>query len=292
MNSTGNVAQKSPEPKSVKLDSIPVPPAPTTDRTVPLVPDWYPSWAKEMAELFFAGNTCLFVIHGNVNDFVYSRLNHPANLSNSTATIATAARSAAAGSAVAPLADLDGDLFCGLTEFISQQLFGSWDVIVSYDLGRGIQAEAASDGVRHQEMMKFLSAQLGGPTTWTRDPDQVLDAFDRLIQRNLLEENPINRKRIAFLFPYAQYLAPSGEHSALARGQASRLVRLLSWAQNPYIKRVNMAFCLIAEALNEVNDRLVQNPHVATIEVLLPSEDVRRKFIQSQFTRVGKTGAD
>ncbi len=240
------------------------------DRTAPSVPQWYPTWAKEIADLFFAANTCLFVVHGNVNDFVYTRSTSKASELKSTAPTAEA------------------DSFCGLTEFISQQLFGSWDIIVSYDLGRGIQAEAGADGARHQEMMKYLTTHLGGPNAWTRDPDQVLDAFDRLIQRNLLEENPKNRKRIAFLFPYAQYLAPSGEHSTLARGQASRLVRLLSWAQNPYIKRVNMAFCLIAEALNEVNDRLVQNPHVATIEVLLPDDDVRRKFIQSQFSRIGK----
>ena len=32
------------------------------------VPDWYPGWAREMANLYFAANTCLFVIHGNVND--------------------------------------------------------------------------------------------------------------------------------------------------------------------------------------------------------------------------------
>lgn len=241
-------------------------PQSTSDRTVAAVPDWYPPWAKELADLFFAANTCLFVIHGNVNDFVYSRANRGPGA--------------------------ERDTFCGLTEFISQQLFGSWDVIVSYDLGRGIQAEAGPDAARLQEMMKYLTTQLGGPNAWTRDPDQVLDAFDRLIQRNLLEENPDNRKRIAFLFPYAQYLAPSGEHSALARGQASRLVRFLSWAQNPYIKRVNMAFCLIAEALNEVNDRIVQNPHVATIEVLLPSDDVRRKFVESQFARLGDRSGD
>ncbi len=280
MSSTENVAHESPGTKSAKSAAAAPASLLVNDRTAPLVPDWYPTWAKEMADLFFAANTCVFVVHGNVNDFVYSRSNRATDT----------AVAAANPPAFKPQPDAGSDHFCGLTEFISQQLFGSWDVIVSYDLGRGIQAEAGADGIRHQEMMKYLTAQLGGNNTWTRDPDQVLDAFDRLIQRNLLEENPGNRKRIAFLFPYAQYLAPSGEHSALARGQASRLVRLLSWAQNPYIKRVNMAFCLIAEALNEVNDRLVQNPHVATIEVLLPSEDIRRKFIQSQFARIGKTG--
>ena len=72
------------------------------------------------------------------------------------------------------------------------------------------------------------------------------------------------------LFPYAEYLVPAGDLDTLARGQASRLVRLLRWAQNPLIKHVNMAFCLIVDRLAELNDRLVESPHVAAIEVPLP----------------------
>ena len=97
---------------------------------------------------------------------------------------------------------------------------------------------------------------------------------------HLLQESLDQRKRIAFLFEYAQYLAPSGSVNMMARGEASRLVRLISWSQNPYIKRVNMAFCLIASKLSELNDRLVQNPHVAAIEVPLPDESARHAFIQ------------
>ena len=41
-----------------------------------------------------------------------------------------------------------------------------------------------------------------------------------------------------------------------------------------------MAFCLVADRLAEVNERLVQSPHVATIEVPLPDRDERRRFSQ------------
>ena len=39
------------------------------------------------------------------------------------------------------------------------------------------------------------------------------------------------------LFEYAQYLVPAGDLDSMARGQGSRLVRLLRWAQNPLIKQ-------------------------------------------------------
>ncbi len=223
------------------------------------VPAWFPAWAREMAELYFAANTCVFILHGNVNDLFYFQ-----------ETDATAEKG-------------DRGQFCGLVEFIGKQIFGSWDTVVSYDLGRGIQAEAGTDAKRLQGMMQYLGGIIGSPTTWSREPDAVLNSLDRVIQRNLLEDNPANRKRIAFLFPFAQYLVPGGDHAMLARTQAARLVRFLSWAQNPYIKRVNMAFCLIAEGLHELSDELVQNPHVATIEVPLPGAPDRRRFIASQW---------
>ena len=223
------------------------------------VPAWYPGWAREMANLYFAAKTCVFVLHGNVNDLYHCR---------TTETGKTI------------------DRFCGLTDFLSQQIFGSWDLVTSYDMGQGIQAHAGADQQRHRDMMALLTSNIGSPTTWTRSPDDVLTNFQRMIQRNLLEDNPAERKRIAFLLPYAQFLVPATAQSSLANTQASHLVRLLSWAQNPYIKRVNMAICLITETLNDLNKRLVEDPHVATIEVPLPSDSTRRVFIETTFNAI------
>ncbi len=199
--------------------------------------------------MYFSASSCMFVLHGNTNDLVHARS--------------------------------DGSSQYGsLPEFLAEQVFGSWDIIVSYDLGRGLSVQAGKDSARLQEMVNFVAGQIGNRTTWPRDPDKALDALERIVQRNLLEDNSGQRKRIAFVFPHAQYLIPTGNLAMLARGQASRLVRLISWAQNPYIKRVNMAFCLIAEKLSEINERLVQNAHVTSIEVPLPDADSRRQFIE------------
>jgi SpoVK/Ycf46/Vps4 family AAA+-type ATPase len=214
-------------------------------------PAWYPLWAKELAELYFAGSTSFFVLHGNVNDFVHS----PGG---------------------------NGGEFCSLTEFLAQQIFGQWNQVLSYDLGRGLRAEAGPNVARLHEMVKSASALLGTPGTWPRDVDAALGALDNVISRTLLAEKAEERQRIALLFPHAQYLAPVEPPGQMGRSEASRLVRLLSWAQNPYIKRVNIAICLIAERLSEVNQRLVQNPHVAAIEIPLPDAQQRETYITSQ----------
>jgi SpoVK/Ycf46/Vps4 family AAA+-type ATPase len=129
-------------------------------------------------------------------------------------------------------------------------------------------------------MVQFLSSRLGDPSAWPRDPDSVLLALDKLLERALLEDDPARRKSLGIILDYAQYIVPAGDLNALARGQGTNLVRFLSWAQNPYFKRVNMAFCLVAGRLAEVNDRLVQSPHVAAIEIPLPDRDERERFCQ------------
>ncbi|MDH3717890.1 MAG: AAA family ATPase [Planctomycetota bacterium] len=230
---------------------------------VPEVPAWYPDWARELASMYFSGSICMFVLHGNVHDLV---------------------RCPAAGDD-----DNGPDRFVSLAEFLSSQVFGNWDVVVSYDLGRGMRPQAGRDSGRLQEMVRHISSVIGNPAGWPRDPDKVLSALETIIQRNLLQEDPNERKRMGFMFEHAQYLIPAGDLNMLARGQASRLVRLMSWAQNPYIKRQNIAFCLVADKLTEVNDRLVQNPHVAAIEIPLPDLDQRHRFIE---TNVAENGAN
>ena len=210
------------------------------------LPDWFPGWSKELADLYFSGTTCLFLLHGNVHDLVR----------------------VSAGTS---------DGWCNLPEFLATQLFGNWDVVLHYDLGRGLRPLAGSDPARLQAMVQRLSARLGEPGTWPRDPDQVLGLLDRYLERSLVDENDA-KKRVAIVFAYSQYLVPASDLASMARGDASRLVRLLGWAQNPYLKRATVAFCLIADKLTELTDRLVQSPHTAAIHVPLPDVEERRRF--------------
>lgn len=212
------------------------------------LPEWYPAWARTLAELYFSGTTCVFVIHGNVHDLI--RCPGP-----------------------------DGtDTYCNLSEFLATQVFGFWDVVVQYDLARGLRASSPGNSKRQQEMVQHLASRLGDPTAWPRDADNVLLALDRLVERTLLEDDPARRKSLGIVLDYAQYVAPAGDLNALTRGQGTNIVRFLGWAQNPYIKRVNIAFCFVADRLSEVNDRLVQSAHVASIAIPLPDREERERF--------------
>jgi len=58
------------------------------------------------------------------------------------------------------------------------------------------------------------------------------------------------------------------------------LVTLLSWAKSPHIKKMPMAFVLLDERRADLSERLSGSPHVAPIEVPLPTEAEREGFIR------------
>ncbi len=221
-------------------------------------PDWYPDFAEELADLFFSGTTSVFVLHGNVHDLVYCR-----------------------GEDGAP------DTWVDLSEFLATHVFGAWDVVFHYDLGRGLRPLAGRDAERHAAMLRHTAA-LGEPATWPSAPEKVFPLVDRFLERVLLRERgaapPAGASAptsVAAVLGHAQYLVPAADISSLAYTYGPRLVRLLEWAKNPVIKRQNIAFVLIADRIAEVDPRLTQNPHVAAIEIPLPGREERLRFTRS-----------
>jgi len=211
-------------------------------------PDWHPAWAREFADLYYAGTTCLFVLHGNVSDLVRV---HPEPKTH----------------------------YGSVPEFLATQLFGLWDVVLIYDLSQGLRVFAGTDADRHRAMIARLWERVGEPKTWPRDPDSVLDWLDALVQSILLTEDAAAALSLGVIFEQTQYLVPSAELSQLAGPQGSRLVRLASWARNPYIKQRNLAFCLICDQLAELNERLTSSAHVANLEIPMPTLEERAQFI-------------
>jgi AAA+ superfamily predicted ATPase len=220
---------------------------------------WFPGWAREFAEQYFAGTTCLFVMHGNVHDL----------------TLQEAGKERSYGS---------------ITDFLATQLFGSWDVVLRHDLSQGLRIAAGSDAERLRRMVALLSERIGEPKAWPRDPDTILALLDKLIQGILMEIDPAKRISVGIILDHAQYLVPSSELSQMAGSLGTRLVRLLSWAQNPYIKRNNIAFCLLCDQLAEINERLIGSAHVATLAVAMPDATAREEFATWYDSHDGKVG--
>src|SRR5437867_2904254 len=223
-------------------------PDPAHRRPVDL-PVWFPAWAAELADLYFSGTTAAFVLHGNTYD----------------------------------LFRVAGDReprYGVLAEFLAEQLFGRWSLVLHYDLGRGLRAFAGRDEKRLKEMVTLAVKRIGDLSALPKDPAATFALLDRFVRQNIMAAED-DRLSVAVIMDQASYVFPSGEPGRLNLQASSELVAMLNWAMSPHVKRLNMAFVLVDEKLADLSDRLTGNPHVATIEVPLPSEPERATFIDA-----------
>lgn len=214
------------------------------------LPSWFPRWACELAELYFSGTTNTFVLHGNTFDF--TRV------------------------ASADVSD-DRRRFGALAEFVAEQLFGRWDLVLYYDLARGLRCLAGSSSARLREMVEIATRRIGD-LKQLRQPTKTLAVLDLFLTKNIMAEAG-KRLAVAVVFDHASYLVPSGDRNTPQ--DKVHQVTLLNWASSPYMKRTNAAFILVDPSLNAVSERLTSNPHIATIEVPLPEEPQRLEFLSS-----------
>ncbi len=215
------------------------------------MPAWCPAWAERLGDAYLSGTSCVFLLSGNVRDLV--PVTEPAHNGRPD----------------------PADAWGTVPDFRSRELFGQWDVVLSYDVGRGLRPLAGPDPARLRTMAQWLTERLGHASTWPRDPDAAIAAIDALLERNLIDP-PDQRKRIAVVLDYAQYLVPAGD--AGSRSAAARLVRILGWATNPLLRRVNVAVVLLADTLAEVHPRLVTSSSVVAIDVPMPDAAQRERF--------------
>jgi ATP-dependent 26S proteasome regulatory subunit len=223
-------------------------PDPAHRRPVDL-PAWFPAWASQLADLYFSGTTAAFVLHGNTYDLFR-------------------------------IGGEDGSRYGVLAEFLAEQLFGRWSLVLHYDLGRGLRAFAGRDEQRLKEMVTLANKKLGDLSALPKDPAATFALVDRFVRNNIMAPEE-DRRSLALMLDQASYVFPSGEPGRLNMQASSQLVTMLNWAMSPHVKRLNMAFVMIDEKLADLSDRLTGNPHVATIEVPLPDEPAREAFIKA-----------
>ena len=204
-----------------------------------------PGWVTTLRDNYLAGGASMFILHGNVADLVGS----PDE----------------SGYRVEPLPD-----------YLTRRLFGSYDLILHYDLGRGLRAYAADDPRRLTQMNSLVARVLGEKAELPRDPTQALRVIDRLAAL-LLVGTEGNARKLAVIIDYADMVCPADDRGG------ENLATLLNWARSPVIRRVNIIFVLLTDGLSRLHPVLIQSGHTEEIQVPLPDEDARRNFVMQQF---------
>jgi AAA+ superfamily predicted ATPase len=217
--------------------------------TLAELPSWFPAWAARLAELYFSGTTSAFILHGNTYDY-------------------------------ARIGGNDEARYGILAEFLAEQVFGRWSLVLHYDLGRGLRVLAGRDEQRLKEMVALATRKVGDLSVVPKEPAATFALLDRFVRSNIMAPEA-ERLSVAVILDQASYVFPSGEPGHLSPQASSYLVTLLNWAMSPHVKRLNMAFVMVDEKLADLSARLAGNPHVAVIEVPLPDEAERERFIKT-----------
>ncbi|MCC6771126.1 MAG: ATP-binding protein [Gemmatimonadaceae bacterium] len=227
-----------------------VPDALATAQAVP-TPAWYPAWARDLAGAYFAGSASLFVLHGNTFDDVQ-------------------------------LDDGAAPPYGPLATFLAEQLFGSWDLVLHYDVGRGVRPYAGRNPDRLREMSPRTTEIFGNNLEKSRvvEPQAVFAALDRyLIQQ--LHSPAETRRKVALIIDHASFAFPAAEAGSLTLGASSAAVTALNWAAAASVRRIDFACVLIEERRANLQGRISQNPHVVTLDVPLPSLEERARYIEA-----------
>jgi hypothetical protein len=244
----------------------------------PIATAGLPAWAEEMRQVFRAGATSQFVLHGNVFDLVPARDGKR------------------------------GSSWVSLTEFLAGTMFQPFDVVVRYDRGRGIRIEPpdsrradAYKGV--EEVFRFLKgvdAFRGAPGAFAavaekldrldlrdqlpRDPKRALEIVDRILafarRRTVVQDGKgvASPLKVAVILDYAQFIVPQGDPIYVA-DLSQTLIQIQDWAANPDVTSAFVATVLISENLSDLNRALVESPYSAKIRISLPNADEIRSFV-------------
>lgn len=222
---------------------------PSTSLTAEKYLDALPGWARELSEKYYSRSYAMFVLYGNVRDLV-------------------------------PLRQDGATDFVSLDEFLSHGLFGQRDLVLHYDRG-GLSfgnPDSQADFRRALEGYDSFHGSNYAQGGLPRNPDAVLNILDNYMRLRIADG-----RKIALVIDFAETIAPAGDVSNMSAEDRNSLVIFKRWARNPEFLNADVTICLISENQSELNQGIVQNPGVASIQVPLPDEGERLDFVRAQF---------
>lgn len=209
----------------------------------------YPSWAQEFARKYFSKTINQFILHGNVRDSV-------------------------------PVQQGKGYTFQRFSNFLSDELFGTRDIVIFYDRSSGVHFRDKASMTDMQKAIAGMDA-IGGNEFAGKLPRDPVRFFALL--ENYLRLRLADGKRVAVIIDYAETIVPMTDSASAGTEDRNCLVYLQKWSHDPLFLASDFTLVMVTETLAELNRSLIQSPYTAALNVGLPSDAERLAFIK-QFT--------
>lgn len=204
-----------------------------------------PSWAQELSYKYCSKTANLYIVHGNIRDFLPHKMN-------------------------------EGEFnFVKIQDYVSEVLFGNRDIIVFWDRSSGVSFCSPE---MHRDYMKTMRERF--PDT---ADDELLSADPaiafRMLERYFLLNIP-QKKRIVMIIDYAETILPASDVAKLDEADRYCFVTLNRWSHDPVFTRGDVSVLLLSENLADLNPRIVASPSTIKVEIPIPNETVRTSFLE------------
>lgn len=205
-----------------------------------------PAWAQELSYKYCSKTANLYLIHGNIRDFLPHKMN-------------------------------EGEfMFVKIQEYIAEVLFGNRDIIAFYDRSSGVAFVSQEMEDSYIKTMQKRYPEVSIDEFISTDP---LKAFFYLEKYFLL--NIPNKKRIVLIIDYAETIIPACEVSKLSEEDRYCLVTLNRWSHDPIFTRGDVSVLLLTENLSDLSMRISGSPSTIKVFIPIPDEKVREQFLTS-----------
>jgi AAA+ superfamily predicted ATPase len=210
-----------------------------------------PDWAKELAMKYGSKTANLYILHGNIRDF----LPHEANAGEFVFTL--------------------------IQKYIAEVLFGNQDIIAFYDRSDGVSF--CTDGMRaeYEALMKsrYPGDEPGG--FFSTDPEKSFFYLEKYFLARIPKDKK-TRCRMVLIIDYAETVIPSGDLLRFSDADRYCLVTLNRWANNPIFTDGDISIILLTENLADISVRLAAAPSTVKVNVPFPDEGIRASFLRSK----------
>lgn len=203
-----------------------------------------PAWAQDLSYKYCSKTANLYLLNGNIRDFLPNQL-------------------------------YEGDfIFVRIQEFISDVLFGNRDILVFYDRSSGINFCTPDMQKSYLEFMEKNYPRVGQEEFISTDPTKAFYYLERYFLLRMPE-----KLRIVLIIDYAETIIPNTDVSRMTEEDRYNLVTLNRWSHDPIFTQGDVSVILLTENLADISVRLVRSPSTVKINIPIPDEGVREKFL-------------
>ena len=206
------------------------------------------SWAREFAKRWNSEAYSVFLLSGNIFD-------------------------------IFALQNDNGVNYVSLKTFMSRRLFPDRKLLLFYDIGDGLTFGS-------KEMQGVFTEWLGsydaleGTSYAIKGAPREFYKLAPILRRFLLQDNE-EGLNATLIVDFPEKIIPAAEDSSSTSEERMSLVTLMKWATSQDFRQHDVGVILVTETSTKIQADLLQNPHVAQINIELPDADERLRYLKS-----------